>query len=304
MRKRASTASPKKRHSKRHTRLFHWLQLFRIANLFTIPGDIFVGWTLMGIRGDYPWWSLIGSCAFYAFGLVLNDLMDVHVDRRERPTRPLPSGNIPLIQAWGAAGICLFVGFASTWTIFPYALTLVLLITAYNCVLKRFHPAGVLCMGLCRGANIALGCASAFPAATGWDVLSVAWPTMLLFITYIYALSIIARNEAIAHAIIPRFHRALPAWIVLIAVVWLFIINGYSLIVILPGLAIAGLLFLICALAYGRTPIPTTVTRLLFVLILLQGWMVFAYSTHTLFLIIIGLCAIIYPILIKRFYAS
>ena len=42
---------------------------------------------------------LVAASVFlYLAGMVLNDVYDVEIDRRERPDRPLPSGRIPV--AW------------------------------------------------------------------------------------------------------------------------------------------------------------------------------------------------------------
>ena len=71
-----------------------WLQLFRVPNLLTVPGDPLAGFLLAsGGRLDGRVVApLIACLCLYAAGLVLNDLADHKEDARERPNRPLPSG--------------------------------------------------------------------------------------------------------------------------------------------------------------------------------------------------------------------
>ena len=71
-----------------------WLRLLRFPNLFTVPGDPLAGFFLAGAAAP-PGNALLAvgaALCFYVCGLVLNDLVDVGEDARERPGRPLPAG--------------------------------------------------------------------------------------------------------------------------------------------------------------------------------------------------------------------
>ncbi|MFM8435959.1 MAG: UbiA family prenyltransferase, partial [Planctomycetia bacterium] len=90
------------------TSLLAWLRLLRIPNHATAAADVLAGF-LIATRaqevGPLPpafWWALGAGLAFYAAGMVLNDVFDVELDRQERPERPLPSGTIAVGTA--AAG--------------------------------------------------------------------------------------------------------------------------------------------------------------------------------------------------------
>ena len=105
--------------SPRYPRLHAWLQLVRLPNLFTVPGDPLVGyvlalWTLHGpeptpISLGQALWVVLASVTLYAGGLISNDLFDLEEDRRDRPERPLPSGRVSVRSALVAA-IVMFIG--------------------------------------------------------------------------------------------------------------------------------------------------------------------------------------------------
>src|SRR5687768_2365240 len=94
-------ASPTREPARRRA----WLQLLRAPNLFTVPGDPLAGYLLatqlLALPGDLRVALAIGaSFCFYSAGLMLNDLLDLREDRRDRPERPLPSGAVKTGHAW------------------------------------------------------------------------------------------------------------------------------------------------------------------------------------------------------------
>jgi len=84
-----------------------YLKLFRISNVFTIPPDIIVGFLAVALSINpsigYNISDLVilifSSIFLYLGGMVSNDLFDIKVDRLERPTRPLASGEIKKTNA-------------------------------------------------------------------------------------------------------------------------------------------------------------------------------------------------------------
>ncbi len=143
-----------------------WLQLLRLPNAFTVPGDVVAGWFLSGgtaVAGGATLALLIGAslCIYFA-GLILNDCFDVDRDRRERPGRPLPSGRIAPATAWSAGVALLTLGIllaALTGALGPVivAAGLGILVLLYNGPARTVPAIGFLTMGLCRGTNILLG---------------------------------------------------------------------------------------------------------------------------------------------------
>ena len=75
-----------------------YLVLIRIPNLFTSPSNVIVGFSQLVLLNNANWATLLililTSLLLYTVGIVLNDYIDRQIDRRERPTRPLPSGRI------------------------------------------------------------------------------------------------------------------------------------------------------------------------------------------------------------------
>ena len=147
-----------------------YLELVRAPNIFTAMADVVMGFLFANpfIRSDQHLILAVLVCAsscLYAAGMVLNDVFDVDIDRRERPGRPIPSGMIPLATAarlgWGllGAGVVLAGAAAALAGSLTTALVAVLLaacIVFYDRILKR-TPLGPLGMGACRMLNVLLG---------------------------------------------------------------------------------------------------------------------------------------------------
>lgn len=179
-----------------------WLQLLRVPNLLTVPGDPVAGFLLAA--GKQCESGMIGrlaaaaaaSLCFYAGGLVLNDVLDLEADRRERPFRPLPSGRAGLRGAWAAAAILLLAGLGLSAALGPRAretgLALAAAIVLYDAGGKRAPFFGSALMGVCRALSLLLG-AAAYPGLAGWPPL-VAVGAVALGL-YILSVTNLARRE-------------------------------------------------------------------------------------------------------------
>jgi len=148
-----------------------WLQLVRLPNLLSVPGDPWAGLALASLANDTAPAPLafilagLASLCLYAAGLILNDLHDEETDRIHRPERPLPSGRVPrpaaarLGTALGTLGVVLTLPLGRA--AFLTALLLAALVAAYNLQFKGHRLNASVCMGLCRGASLLLGAAAA-----------------------------------------------------------------------------------------------------------------------------------------------
>ena len=182
-------------------RLAAYAALVRVPNLFSAPPDVLLGGALVAATAatvSLP--SLAGlagaSVLLYAGGTTLNDYFDAGVDVRERPERPIPSGDVSR-RAAGALGAALLLGgvlvaFAVAGVRSgALAVALATVITLYDSVLKG-GPAGFLAMGSARGLNILLGttAAGAFALSTWQLTIPVVIALYIALVTYM------AANEA------------------------------------------------------------------------------------------------------------
>lgn len=195
----------------RATRIRAWLDLVRLPNLFTTVADVLAGHLYVGgLLASPRLFLLMGASAcLYAGGVALNDVVDAKRDAKQRPQRPIPSGQVPRNGALLLALVGLGAGAALTLYVSGRAAMLgallVVAIVLYNCVLKRtlFAPA---IMGACRMLNLLLGMSVAPNLATADIVLPAA-----LFWFYIASVTLFARREAEAPALWPLRIAALGA---------------------------------------------------------------------------------------------
>lgn len=180
-----------------------WCELIRLPNTPTALADVLAGVCLAtGALAFSPALALLmlASASLYACGIILNDICDIEVDRRERPGRPLPSGRVT-IRAARRAGFVLAVGglaFAAMAArlgesgqapVLVAGLILVCIL-GYDCALKSTR-AGPILLGACRGLNLALGMCVAGPVPMD----SRALPMIAMFV-YVLSFSSFGRDEA------------------------------------------------------------------------------------------------------------
>jgi len=174
-----------------------YLQLVRLPNLFTAAADPLAGWLLAtGTLADPGRWVplVAASVLIYAGGIVLNDVFDVEIDRRERPNRPLPSGRVPFRLAAWFGGLALVGGpivaaLSGSIASAAVALVLALCVLAYDGGMKRtwFGP---VFMGACRSLNLTLGFSQV-------DFLggAYAWVLAGSFGLFVLGVTVISRSE-------------------------------------------------------------------------------------------------------------
>jgi hypothetical protein len=143
-----------------------WLQLFRVPNLLTVPGDPLAGFLLAtGGRLDVrvvP--AIVGCLLLYVAGLVINDLADFKEDLRDRPKRPLPSGAISRGAAGIVAGNLIIFGVGVCVVAGPpvglMAVGVMLGVIMYDFLTKKIPVVGAVNMGVCRGLSVLVGAAA------------------------------------------------------------------------------------------------------------------------------------------------
>ncbi len=93
--------------------LTDWLGMLRIGNAVVIGFAAVTGYVVSG--GHRLWEALLlalSATLIGCYGNVINDVLDVEIDRINKPWRPLPSGRISLSSAKTGAAILLIAGIA------------------------------------------------------------------------------------------------------------------------------------------------------------------------------------------------
>lgn len=170
------------------------LALLRIPNVFTAVANVVAG-VVLARRGGFEAVDLLlcgASASLYLAGMVLNDYCDRAVDARERPERPIPSGQIAprVALALGAALLALGVALAAAHSAaaLAVALPLAACVVAYDAALKD-TALGPLAMGACRFLNVTLGLV-ATAARPEWAWLAAEW-----IAAHTIAITILSRDE-------------------------------------------------------------------------------------------------------------
>jgi 4-hydroxybenzoate polyprenyltransferase len=178
-----------------------YLLLIRAPNLFTVPSNILSGYfatTLLGDADITQLLLLISSSIFlYVAGIVLNDYFDIKVDRKERPNRPLASGQITKRSALLFATASIVAGNVLSWSVswnsFVISFCLTIVIFIYNYWLKRNRASNPLTMGSARFLNVLLGGSPALGLVTEMD-LTLVFVGYCLFL-YTASISLLSLKE-------------------------------------------------------------------------------------------------------------
>ncbi len=311
-----------------------WLQLLRLPNLFTVPGDPMAGFLLViiGVSMDPHIVSpdvnfvlvsmllaALASLLLYCSGLLANDYFDLEEDRRERPDRPLPSGRVrpgsvilaALVLALGGVGAAYFAG--GKWTALTAAI-LVGVIFFYDALGKRIPVLGPLNMGACRGLSALVGAMAAAEVCLPSISLEMLFPAVGFAVgltLYIAAVTSVSKKETGAGRVGAR--RFLPVGAMFIWVAWTGAFSLFSY----CGWPSFVLLFLACgwtiscaASLKGQVQpgdVQRTIGRLIRALLLMQAAAVAIMWAWWPALIIAAVLLAFWPlsaVVGRRFYAS
>lgn len=167
--------------------------LIRLPNLFTLPSNILVGFAIassltLTITSLVQALLLVTiSILLYCVGLVLNDLFDYNIDKKERPDRPLASGKISrkiaivLVTIFSviALGLSILVSVLT----FGISLVLIALIFGYDKYLKNTQ-AGPFTIAAARMMNVMLGTSASFNNIDSFPQFVIL--VFVLTITFVY----------------------------------------------------------------------------------------------------------------------
>ena len=176
------------------------LTLIRPPNVFTAFADSVAGLLVLvglGIGVPHRGWAIVAvSGCLYLAGIVFNDVFDREVDARERPTRPIPSGLVPLRTAVLLGTGLMVAGVVIAIWVGPVPGLLAVVLA--GCVLlydagAKSTKLGALVMGACRGLNMALGLSVGLGLGAPWPAIAVGGPVVLAL--YVAGLTHLARDE-------------------------------------------------------------------------------------------------------------
>ncbi len=291
--------------------LHDWLELLRLPNLLTVPGDVLAGSFCAGYMGFNAriGVAILIALLNYAGGVVLNDVADWREDRRERPNRPLCRGAISRNQALLVGVLALVAGWAMAWCygheMLFCAAVLSGLVVLYDFGRVVLGRAAVVVMASCRVTLFLLGATAGSQLGYyGWWV----WAAAGLEGLYVVAISLCAWDETRSSRIPSSGKLVLwLSWLGCCGMSWL-VGEGWSL-------AFAQLLLLVqCAwwLWQIRRPkiiIPQLIGTLVGNLILWQGMWLCLFSLpslHRLALIGVGTLVLrfVFAILGRKFKSS
>ncbi|MFI6504771.1 SCO3242 family prenyltransferase [Nonomuraea typhae] len=170
----------------RRSKLASLARLVRAPAALTVPGDILAGAAATGrASGPALLGRMVSSICLYWAGMALNDYADRELDAKERPNRPIPSGEISPGEALGVAvglttaGVALALaadGKRGLATVLPLAGA----VWAYDLTLKS-SPISPISMAATRFLNVLAGASpgrmrQAVPAAllTGLHTATVS----------------------------------------------------------------------------------------------------------------------------------
>jgi 4-hydroxybenzoate polyprenyltransferase len=183
-------------------RLKEYLLLIRLPNVFTTPSNILAGYfaavTVAEADIAHLIALMVSSGLLYVGGIVLNDYFDVEIDKRERPSRPLPSGNISKRHALAIAMVALLIANTIALVVGPISLTVSVVLTftiiAYDYRLKH-GLLGPFAMAGARFLNVILGASPVLLYINNHSYAIVGAAAASLFL-YIVAITILSKKEA------------------------------------------------------------------------------------------------------------
>jgi 4-hydroxybenzoate polyprenyltransferase len=210
------------------------LRLGRVSNLPTVWSNVIAAMTLAG--GASIQVGVVAGLAMsllYVGGMYLNDAFDREIDARERPARPIPSGQTTVATVLYLGFAMLALGVVALASL-SLAAGLAGLALAATIVIYDLHhkanPLSPFLMGLCRALVYVASAAAVGPFLTAPVLTGAA----VLFL-FVAGLTLAAKQESLAH----------------VSNVWPLALLAAPLLAALPYLAVSWLVALAFAFLAG-----------------------------------------------------
>lgn len=282
------------------------LSLGRVSNLPTVWSNTLAGVVLAG-ASPVTWNMLpllLAMSMAYVGGMFLNDAFDREVDAKERPERPIPSGEIKAADVF-AAGFTLLAGAiifsfitALSWsgsiaTTVALAFTLTAAIVLYDCWHKN-NKLSPLIMGACR---MLVYLVAAYAAHTTPNAL-VYWGALAV-LAYLIGLTFVAKQENTG-----RLSTQWPLALLGVPIAFGIYLALSDLQVVVP-LALLSTWVVYCVYLIRRNEkgdIPTAVTGMIAGIALVDA--IFIAATSSLTIALFAIAAFAFTLYLQRYIAG
>lgn len=172
-----------------------WLQLARVSNTPTVVSNAVAGAVVASAAAPAGTVAAVAvaMALFYTAGMILNDVADLEVDRRERPERPLPSGAVSRTAALAAfcaltgAGLAILAATGAEPLL--AGVGLVALIVLYD----LWHKGNALSPVLMAGCRALVYVIAALAVAD--SLTAELWGAAALLLVYVVGLTQVAKAE-------------------------------------------------------------------------------------------------------------
>ncbi len=171
------------------------LSLARISNTPTVVSNVMAGVALATVLKLE--WMVVALCIamalFYTAGMYLNDILDLEIDKQQRPDRPIPSGAVSLSTAWIVTIVLFVIGLALVIPAGMPAVIASIVLIACIAVYDAWHkgnPIGPLFMG---GTRVLVYVVAFLAFSTNWTTEATLWCIAML--VYVAGLTSIAKTE-------------------------------------------------------------------------------------------------------------
>jgi 4-hydroxybenzoate polyprenyltransferase len=176
---------------------------------------------------------MLSSALLYLSGIVFNDYFDIEVDRKERPSRPLPSGKVTKQKALIIAAASMITANGLAFSVSATSLIITIILSAtvigYDYRLKN-TVVGPMTMGSARVLNLLLGASPALLAGmflhNNFLLVRILIVGTSVFL-YVFAISMLSRMET---GTIRSIQTVIGPFLIIFAVIAIIVFGSFSMI--------------------------------------------------------------------------
>lgn len=138
---------------------------------------------------------IIAIALFYTAGMYLNDILDLEIDRAQRPNRPLPSGRISMEVAWAITIVLFAVGLALLWFVDRQSFVAGIVLVAVIAIYDAWHKGNAVGPVIMAFARVMVYVVAFFAFAS--EAVGELWVWGAVMLAYVAGLTYIAKTESL-----------------------------------------------------------------------------------------------------------